>query len=147
LRTSFIAVEAARAADAAAVKRLLAQCALPVEDLGDELADFLVARTDGGIAGAVGLEPLGAEGLFRSLAVRVPDRGKGIGRMLCDKMFTHARMRGIARLYLLTTDAQDFFRKLGFEKLARSAAPAGIRASAEFRSLCPASAAVMTKDL
>ena len=129
------------------VKQLLAECELPNEDVDRHLGYFMLARSGEGLAGAVGLELLGTSGLFRSLAVRPEHRGKGLGTSLCHHMFTRARSSGIAKLYLLTQGAEGFFRKMNFTPIERKAAPPGIRATAEFRTLCPESATLMAKDL
>ena len=50
-------------------------------------------------------------------------------------------------LYLLTTTAPDYFRRLGFRALARRHAPAALRESAEFRGACPDSALLMELTL
>jgi amino-acid N-acetyltransferase len=38
---------------------------------------------------------------------------------------------------------QDFFSRLGFRAVARDAAPAVLRAGAEFASICPSTATCM----
>jgi amino-acid N-acetyltransferase len=48
---------------------------------------------------------------------------------------------------LLTTTAEDFFRALGYARIARELAPEAIRTTREFSSLCPASSVVMVKRL
>ena len=50
-------------------------------------------------------------------------------------------------LYLLTTTAEQFFPKFGFERIARADVPATVQASVEFTSACPTSATVMRKTL
>jgi len=50
-------------------------------------------------------------------------------------------------LYLLTTTAQAFSAKLGFAASERSEVPSAIAATAQFRSLCPSTAACMVKDV
>src|SRR3546814_5225514 len=52
---------------------------------------------------------------------------------------------GATSLYLLTTTAEPFFRRHGYETAERTDVPAVIAQSAEFRSLCPASAALLYK--
>lgn len=49
--------------------------------------------------------------------------------------------------YLLTTTAERYFPKFGFERIERHDVPASVQASTEFRSACPASAVVMRKPL
>src|SRR3546814_2079737 len=53
---------------------------------------------------------------------------------------------GATRLYLLTTTAESFFGRFGYAPLPRASAPAEIADSAEFRSLCPASAAFLRSE-
>ena len=50
-------------------------------------------------------------------------------------------------VFLLTTSAQTLFEKLGYAAVDRARVPAAIRATTQFASLCPDSAAVMTKRL
>jgi len=48
---------------------------------------------------------------------------------------------------LLTTDAERFFHGLGFAVVERGLLPAEIRATAQFRELCPQTAVAMARDL
>jgi amino-acid N-acetyltransferase len=50
-------------------------------------------------------------------------------------------------IYLLTTTAERYFPKFGFERIARDDVPATVRTSVEFTSACPSSAAVFRKRL
>lgn len=52
-------------------------------------------------------------------------------------------LEGIATLYLLTTSAEAYFRRFGFESLARDQAVPALEASEELRGACPASAVLM----
>ena len=58
-----------------------------------------------------------------------------------------ARAAQISRLVLLTQTAADFFEHRGYRVIERSSAPEQMQGSAEFRSLCPSSAACMAKSL
>jgi amino-acid N-acetyltransferase len=58
-----------------------------------------------------------------------------------------AKDHGSRTAFLLTTTAENFFPKLGFERMSRDDVPASVQASIEFRSACPASAVVMRKPL
>ena len=134
--------------DAEAIQQLLGASGLPHDDIAPHLADFIVAKSDGALVGVVGLEVLGEVALLRSLAVRADQRRSGLGLALCNEILARARERGVKRLYLLTLTAADFFqRKFGFAPVERSAAPAAIQATHEFRSACPATAALLTKEL
>jgi amino-acid N-acetyltransferase len=50
-------------------------------------------------------------------------------------------------LYLLTTTAEHYFPAFGFERTTRDRVPYAVRATSEFRSVCPDSAIVMWKEL
>ena len=97
--------------------------------------------------GCVAVERYGRVGLLRSLAVRDEWRGRGLGQELVHAIEQHALAHNIGQLYLLTETAADFFTELGYTRIAREEADAGVRGSAEFRTLCPNSAVCMTKTL
>jgi amino-acid N-acetyltransferase len=48
---------------------------------------------------------------------------------------------------LLTTTAERYFPRFGFERVDRKDVPESVRASVEFTSACPSSAIVMRKSL
>jgi amino-acid N-acetyltransferase len=107
----------------------------------------LVGAFDGGaMVGVIGLQSCGDVGLLRSLAVDPAHRDHGIARALCDLAFEVARARDMRELWLLTTTAETYFARLGFTLVAREAAPAQVRATAQFASLCPATARVMRRQ-
>lgn len=56
-------------------------------------------------------------------------------------------MRGITGIALLTQTADAFFARMDYAVVARDTVPDAVRNSAEFRSLCPASAICMLKPL
>jgi amino-acid N-acetyltransferase len=85
--------------------------------------------------------------LLRSLVVRAACRAEGLGTALHDRLLFYARLRGIERVYLLTTTAERFFRRLGWEPIARTAVPTGVRRTREFRELCPQTAVCLTRSL
>ena len=134
--------------DETAIKQFLEVNNLLHQDIEPEiLKHFLLARDGQEIMGLVGLEIREGEALLRSLAVAEVYRKKGLATTLVEKIENHARSLKIGTLYLLTLTAEDFFAKRDFQKTARTNAPAGIQNTAEFRGLCPASAAFMTKQL
>jgi amino-acid N-acetyltransferase len=134
--------------DEAAIKTLLATCSLPCEDLAPtHLEHFWVLRDGLDLAGVVGLELYGDDGLLRSLAVAEAYRGRGVAAQLIDKAEIYARAQGVITLYLLTTTAADYFARRGYKRADRDAAPAALQHTAEFRSLCPDNAVCMVKEL
>ncbi len=50
-------------------------------------------------------------------------------------------------VFLLTETAEPFFVRFGFERVSREEAPPQLRASEEFRCLCPESAAFMRRSV
>jgi amino-acid N-acetyltransferase len=127
----------------AKVKRLLEQALLPTADLTDRHLEHFLACDEG----VVGLEIYAPVALLRSLAVTPGSRTRGVGTALVAEAEQYARSQGVAEIYLLTTTAEPFFARVGYERIARDAAPAAIRETQEFSSLCPAGSAVMRKRL
>ena len=140
-------LEPANAADLDFVSRLLQANDLPVADLEDHLRSFVLAKWRGEIVGTVGLENYGESGLLRSLCVRADRRSEGIGSTLVSAVEAAAFARGVRDLYLLTFSAAPYFENQQFVEVARDRVPAAIRGTAQFRSLCPASATCMRKRL
>ncbi len=136
------------ASDRDAIRRLLESCGLPAADLAaDPGPRFLGAFEGRTLLGTVGLEICGKTALLRSLAVDSRYRGCGLGARLLAAAERHARGQGVARLYLLTTTAETFFRSRGYRGIAREEAPEAIRRTSEFSTLCPRSAAFLFKEL
>lgn len=143
-----MSVRGATATDMSGIVALLEAAHLPTSDLADASAvEFWVCDGAQGVAGVVGLERHGEIGLLRSLVVDADARGRGLGTTLVAAVEAAARARGIRRMLLLTQTAREFFLKLGYAVIARDEAPEAVRSSEEFRSLCPTSAACMTKLL
>jgi amino-acid N-acetyltransferase len=148
-RSALPPIRASVSSDLSAVAALLHDAKLPIEDLATAPGLKLwVLEIEGQLAGAVGLEGTANAGcLLRSLAVAASYQRRGLGQALVAHVESDARAHGIKRLVLLTETAQPLFQKLGYEVIERSAVPEPLRQSAEFRSLCPASAVCMAKNL
>jgi amino-acid N-acetyltransferase len=144
-----IAIEEYSAPDKNAIIDLLGHAKLPIEDLTEEKLDhFMIAKgQDDSLLGVVGVEFYKDMGLLRSLVVHPLYRNKGLGRRLVRQMESVARQKGIITLYLLTMTAPDYFSRLGYKRTERNAAPSCIRETAEFKSMCPASAVCLSKVL
>jgi amino-acid N-acetyltransferase len=121
---------------------------LPVADITDEhLEHFFFVGSNGWPTGLVGLEIYGADALLRSLVVGEKTRRKGLGSALVVHAEQYAGLKSVWSIYLLTTTAEAFFKRLGYERVDRSQAPSSIERTREFASLCPASSALMVKFL
>jgi amino-acid N-acetyltransferase len=127
------------------VLALLRRADLPTDGLSDDLPDFIVAEIERRLVGVVGLEIYGDSALLRSAAVDEGWRDCGIGRALIEQIIELARNRGARELFLLTTTAEGYFPKFGFELVDRSSAAQSIRASAEFQGACPDTAVLMRR--
>lgn len=127
---------------------LLSSSGLPVHDVDSSGAlCFLVAEMDGNVVGCVGREVHGLHALLRSFAVAAGLRNSGVGSTLFREAESRCHAEGVREAYLLTTTAEAFFVRCGFTRLDRTCAPAAIRATSEFTSTCPVSAAFMVKRL
>jgi amino-acid N-acetyltransferase len=131
--------------DRVAIRDLLDGSGLPTTDLDQATIRFLGYRDEAGLAGVVGVELFGGVGLLRSLAVRSDLRGSGLGVALVEAAERLAVQQGALELFLLTTTAEPFFGRRGYARRDRASAPASIRETTEFTSICPSSAAFMSK--
>jgi amino-acid N-acetyltransferase len=111
------------------------------------MGDFLVAQRGESVRACVGIERFGDVALLRSLCVIAEDRTKGYGTRALSAIEQRARAAGIEHLYLLTTTAAEFFGAHGYIECERAAVPPAIVATPEFESMCPASAACLSKAL
>lgn len=121
---------------------------LPVDDLGGEGQRYFSLMDESGAAfGYGGLEGVGADQLLRSLIIYPGARAKGMGRVLVRLLEARAREDGAQRVWLLTNDAEKYFRRLGYKTVDRVEAPKTIARTKQFAKLCPASAKLMRKEL
>lgn len=134
--------------DTGLIQALLKESSLPYQDLtAAHMDDFLSLYDNGRLSGCVGLEVYDGTALLRSLAVRGELRGQGLGSHLVAAAEELAARRGARSLYLLTTTAEAFFARRGYQNIERSAAPKDIQMTTEFQSICPVSAVCMSKML
>jgi amino-acid N-acetyltransferase len=145
--TDEISIGPAIPSDDVAIVALLEQAHLPTDDVTAHLGSAVVARHHGRIVGMVAIEVYPDGGLLRSVAVEGAYRGVGLGSRLTAAAIVEAQRRQLPALYLLTTTAEGFFPRFGFERIGRNDVPTSVQASVEFREACPASAAVLLKRL
>jgi amino-acid N-acetyltransferase len=140
-------IDRAASGDVDPILRLLQEHHLPIEGLREHLDTALVAREEGKIVGSAALERYRDAVLLRSVAVSGARRGRGLGGQLTEAAIDLARALGARTVYLLTTTAEGYFPRFGFERIDRAEVPASVQASVEFATACPASAIVMRKSL
>ena len=129
------------------MRRLLERHSLPLDGVDDQLQTMVVAREGSQVVGVAAVELYDDGALLRSVAVDPAHQGRGLAHQLTQAALDIAENHGAATVFLLTTTAERFFPKFGFEQIVRDDVPASVQASVEFRTACPASAVVMRKRL
>ena len=130
------------------IKRLLAEQDLVHEDISaDHLKHFRLGWDGSRVVAVIGLEIKGHSALLRSLAVDADYRSRNIATRLVEEIEDYARSLEVNTLFLLTMTAADFFNKRGYRSTERESAPVEIQKTAEFQSMCPASAVCMVKHI
>lgn len=84
-----------------------------------EKGTFLVAESDGRLAGSNYVELRGNIGYFGLLSVDPDFQGRGLGRILVDQAEEFAAQAGCSRMQIRVlnhrTELPPFYRKLGYE--------------------------------
>ena len=126
---------------------LLQSESLPTIDLENDLPHFFVKTVGEEIVGSIGMERYGQSALLRSMIVSPAFRNKGIAADLVYQLTGYAKGQGVKKLFLITNTAEVYFEKLGFIRVARETVEKDVLRSGEFNGLCPASSAIMMKQL
>ena len=139
-------IRGGQSTDLPAALALLQGAGLPTADLPSApVLKMWVLEASDSLVGVIALERFGADALVRSLVVAPAYRKRGFGRELVARLEQDAQADGVEQLVLLTESAEQFFRGLGYDVIDRRDVSEGLKQSAEFRSLCPASAVCMSK--
>ncbi|MFZ6001447.1 MAG: arsenic resistance N-acetyltransferase ArsN2 [Bacteroidota bacterium] len=137
----------ASSADLEKILALLSSHQLPVADVGKHLEHFIVAETNGQIIGCIGMEVYVDQALLRSFAVDKNYQGRGVGETLYQQLRAYATSKKISTFHLLTTTAESYFSKRGFQLADRNTSPVAIKSTSEFTELCPSTARYMAVKL
>ena len=130
-------------ADLPAIKQLLLDHQLPTAGVDDHWKTFIVARDGDAVVGCGGSEAHAFAALIRSVAVHADYRSLGIGRKIVRQLLDRLASRGIREFYLLTTTAQEYFRKRGFKTIDRDEVHPQLLSSRELQDACPSTATCM----
>lgn len=133
--------------DLPGILRLLETCKLPVQGVAENLKNFIVLKEGGRILGCVGLEIYDSVCLLRSLAVSEDVKRKGYGFLLVDKILHSVKKKNIKKIYLLTTDAVNYFKRFDFRIINRHEAYPKIQRTLQFTSLCCQAATCLVKTI
>ena len=93
------------------------------DELATNIRSYVLAKAEGYLIGYTALHihsPRLAE--IRSLIVDPSFRGQSVGRKMVERALEEARELGVAEVLSLTY-LPDFFRKLGFEEIAKESIP------------------------
>lgn len=143
----FPIIRPAETDDKLIVAELLAACNLPDASFSEHLHHFLVAQTQEKLCAVAGLECYDQVALLRSVAVDPDCRTLGLGQEIVRILLDVAYSQGINQFFLLTTSAQEFFLRFGFQPAKRQQVPQKILNSPEFQGACPASAHLLALEL
>jgi len=138
-----ITIAAATAADLEPIKELLLAAGLPTAGVDDHWKTFIVAREGAKLVACGGAEAYQFAALIRSVAVSPEHRSKGLGRRIVRQLLDRLASRGLREFYILTTDAEAYFRKRGFKTIDRDEVHPQLLSSREFQDACPESAVCM----
>jgi len=128
--------------DLPAVLDLLAEAQLPTAGVAEHFGSFFVVDEGGRIVATAGIERHGDAALLRSLAVAPDVRGTGLGAAILRRALHEANGRADG-IYALTTSAEAYLFRFGFERVARSSLPGQLLESRELQDACPSSATAM----
>jgi len=126
---------------------LLAIEGLPFDDLPKRLDNFFVMLAEDGVIAVAGMEVYARNALLRSVVVKNNYRNQGIATQMVERVMEAARSKELARVFLLTETAKDYFLNKGFEIINRELVPPQVKQSSEFSTVCPSTATVMLKTL
>ena len=131
---SMTTYRAATKSDVQRIKLFLKENELPVEGV-DQWVEYFLIVTDqeGKWVGVAGFELYGESCLLRSVAVDQSFRRRGFGEGLVNAVLANANRKGASKSYLLTADAEMYFRKMGFEIIRREDIDEAVLASAELK--------------
>ena len=142
-----IALRDATPDDWPAIASLLRVNHLPTEGFPESVSAAVVACDGNEVVGVAGLEIYDDAALLRSVVVSETARGRSLGQQLTRAAMDLAGARQVTQVYLLTTTAETFFARLGFEIIERSSIPVSVQESVEFKGACPASAIAMCRPI
>ncbi len=125
---------------------LLEKSGLILDGVREHVNTFMVARDGERLVACGGSEPYQYAALIRSIAVDPEYRGIGLGRRMVRELLDRLSSRGLREFYLLTIDAEGYFRRRGFKPIDRDEVHPQLLGSAEFQGACPDTAVCMLQN-
>jgi len=133
---SEIDIAPATSADVDAIKSLLAANGLSGDGVNEHWKTFVIARDGDRMVGCGGAEAYQFAALIRSIAVDREYRSSGIGRRIVRQLLDRLASRGLREFYLMTTDAEGYFKKRGFKPIDRDEVHPQIVGTRQFQIEC-----------
>jgi amino-acid N-acetyltransferase len=127
-----VKIRAALEPDLEDVISLLIDEDLNIEGVHENIGNFVVAMNGQTLVGCGGAEAFQFVALIRSIAVHPDHRSHGIGRRIVREMLDRLSSRGLREFYVVTEDAEGWFRKRGFKPCDRDEVHPQILESTEF---------------
>jgi len=135
-------IRLAQLKDQKIIHSLLSGFKLPLDGL-EETKLWLLESGNGEVLGVAGLELYGNQGLLRSVAVTQGIQNQGVGTALANFVISETKKSQVQDLFLITTTAPAFFKKLGFKEESREQVVGSSTNSVEFISACPKTAILL----
>ncbi len=126
------AVRNVKQGDLSSIRSLLTSLDLTVLGVSQHLKNFLVLEDAAKIVACAGLETYGFHAPLRSVAVHPHYRNRGSATLLVTRLVDQARQDGLHAVYLLTTTAEAYFRRFGFDTIVREDVHPSVVQSVEF---------------
>lgn len=129
------------------VKELLLSSNLPTSDLNNAPIHFFGMKKNNKLIVTGALEVYGNNAVLRSVAVSNNFQNNGYGKQIVRYLEEVALEMKISHLFLLTTSAENFFKKLKYLPIQRHSCPPKILSSSQFTDICPQSSVCLFKNL
>lgn len=129
-----LTIRAAREGDVDDILSLLIDSDLNVDGLHENLGSFVVAVDGAQVVACIGAEAFQFVALVRSLVVLPEYQGRGLGRRLVRQLLDRFSSRGLREFYVVTEDAEGYFKKRGFKPCDRDEVHPQVLGSSELTS-------------
>ena len=128
-----IVIRVANEKDLLPIQKLLARASLSKRGIEQNIDNFLVVESpEKKIIGTVGIEPVGKDGLLRSLVLSSEKWNAKVGLNFIELAVAYGKQKGYENLYLLTNSSLPFFEYIGFKILEEKEIPPHLKASEHF---------------
>ncbi|MCT8140088.1 hypothetical protein H1D32_21770 [Anaerobacillus sp. CMMVII] len=128
-----IVIRIATEKDLLPIQHLLAKASLSERGIEQNIDNFLVVEDpEKKIIGTVGIEPVGRDGLLRSLVLASETWNAKVGLNFIELAVAYGKQKGYEKLFLLTNTSLPFFEYIGFKIVEENEIPEHLKASEHF---------------